>query len=472
MYGRKASVEVGRDEFDAARLGFRQLLRRKRFSPQFIGRHADDLFATATLELSRKLAEGDEIDNPAGWLITCAWRRTKSHLEAEARRPQSISTETTGPLADDRHQSPEDFVLDEDRVRKVREAVEQLPVEQRRVLALSYFEENTVREVGRHLRWHPSKAQRAHESAKRRLHELLGVESSDDLEVEVGLAGFLSVAEVSTRGGASGAFERAGEKTAEALAALKHHATNAYYRAVDPTPLAGARPGTIAGVVAGCIAFGGGAATYCVEQDVNPVGAARSLLASTDEPVEQAPSEAEPEPSPAPVYTPLEPAETEEAPVPPPTPTVEKVPEPKPEPEPPPPEDSFEPVSPAYASSEGGSEETYEAPEAAPVESTQSAPAPAQPGPQFGGHDATRSTPRSPPRPRLGARRRDRRRRRARGTPSGERWGIHDLRLSGRRGRIRQFGLRELCHPRDEVEAGVRSTRRGASRARHRERRS
>lgn len=384
MYNGKASVEMGKDEFDSARLGFRQLLRRKRFSPHFIKRHADDLFATATLELSRKLAEGDEIDNPAGWLIACAWRRTKSQLEAEARSPQSVSTEAIGPLVDGSRPTPEDLVLDEDRVRKVREAVEQLPVEQRRVLALSYFEENTVREVGRHLDWHPSKAQRAHESAKRRLHELLGVENSDDLELEVGLAGFLSVAEVGTRGGASGALERAGEKTAEALAALKQHATNAYYRAVDPTPLAGARPGTIAGVVASCIAIGGGAATYCVEQGVNPVGAARSLIASSAESDSPPPSTEATEPPPAPVYTPIEPKE-EDAPAPEPTPPAEQAPEPEPKSESPPPEQSFEPSSAAYASSEGESEQNYEAPEAAPVESPQPAPAPARPGPQFGG---------------------------------------------------------------------------------------
>jgi hypothetical protein len=107
-FGSRRGGFRGRDEFDGARLGFRQLLRRKRFSPHFIQRYADDLFSTATVELSRKLAEGEEIENPAGWLIACAWRRTKGQLEAEARRPQSVSTEATGP--------------------------------QRHVLALSYFE--------------------------------------------------------------------------------------------------------------------------------------------------------------------------------------------------------------------------------------------------------------------------------------------------------------------------------------------
>lgn len=196
-------------------------------------------------------------------------------------------------------------------------------------------------------------------------------------------------------GASPGLVERVLHKSAEGLSSIKQHIVDGgaqakqqvaagYYRDVDPTPLAAARPGTIATLVAGCIALGS-SATYCVEQGVDPLGAARALIATSPE-SEPEPAAPSPEPeSTGPRYTPVEPTETEDAPAPEPTPTVEQAPEPKPKPETPPPEDSFEPVSPAYASSEGGSEESYEAPEAAPVESTQSAPAPAQPGPQFGG---------------------------------------------------------------------------------------
>ena len=197
-------------------------------------------------------------------------------------------------------------------------------------------------------------------------------------------------------GASPGLIERALHKSAESLSSIKQHlvdggaqakqqAAASSYRVVDPTPLAVARPGTVATAVATCILAIGGGATYCVQQGINPLGAARGLIASSpeSEPEPPAPS---PEPeSTGPTYTPVEPTETEEAITPEPTPTAEQEPDPQPKAEPPPPEDSFEPVSPAYASSEGGSEETYEAPEAAPVESTQSAPAPAQPGPQFGG---------------------------------------------------------------------------------------
>lgn len=195
MYGRKANGELKQSELEEARLGFIQFLRRKRFSPQFIASHGDDLFATAALEYSRKVAEGEEIDSPAGWLITCAWRRTKSLLEAQGRSPQIVSTDKAEAIEDEMGRSPEDVTLDEDRLRKVQEAVDQLTVEERRLLELAYFEGMAVREAARELHWHPSKAQRCHEAARKHLHQLLGVDSLDELEIIVGLAAYISLAE-------------------------------------------------------------------------------------------------------------------------------------------------------------------------------------------------------------------------------------------------------------------------------------
>jgi len=192
MYRNRLKDGLKPDELEAARLGFNRYLRRKRFSPQFISRYAEDLFAQAALEYSRKRAEGIEIENPPGWLIECAWRRTKSQLEAEARSPRLVGLEGSGPLADSLDHDPEDALLESERFRKLRQAVGKLPVEQRRVLAFSYFEGCTIREAGRRLRWHASKAQRAHEGAKERLHELLGADSADDLAIEIGLAAYLS----------------------------------------------------------------------------------------------------------------------------------------------------------------------------------------------------------------------------------------------------------------------------------------
>jgi RNA polymerase sigma factor (sigma-70 family) len=199
MYGRKRNGDLGQAELEEARLGFIQFLRRKRFSPQFIASHGDDLFATAALEYSRKVSEGEAIDSPAGWMITCAWRRTKSLLEAQGRKPQIVTTDKAEAIEDKLGRSPEEVTLDEDRLRKVQEAVDQLTVEERQLLELAYFEGMAVREAARELRWHPSKAQRCHEAARKHLHQLLDVDSLDELEVIVGLAAYISLAEGSPR---------------------------------------------------------------------------------------------------------------------------------------------------------------------------------------------------------------------------------------------------------------------------------
>jgi RNA polymerase sigma factor (sigma-70 family) len=161
-------------------------------------------------------------------------------------------------------------------------------------------------------------------------------------------------------------------------------------RAIDPTPLAAARPGTAAAVVASCVLATVGAAAVCVQQNVDPIAPVKGLIASATG------EESEPEPEPAtpaaestaPEYVPAEttPPVVEEPPAAEPTTPTEPKPEPTPEPkaESAPPEDSFEPVTPAYQS--GGSESSesepsYEAPAPAP----ESNPAPAKPGPQFFG---------------------------------------------------------------------------------------
>lgn len=142
------------------------------------------------------------------------------------------------------------------------------------------------------------------------------------------------------------------------------------YRAVDPTPLAAARPGAVGAVIASCLAIGGGAATYCVQQGVDPIGAATGLIASESEgepePESAAPPEAE---STGPEYTPAE-TPVEEAPAPEPTPepaASKPKQEQQPQAESPPPEDSFEPVAPSYTESEAEPEAAYEPPPAEPA---------------------------------------------------------------------------------------------------------
>lgn len=386
MFRKAVNDGLSGAELEAARLGFNQLLRRRRFSAQWIGRHGEEMFGQAALEYSRKLAEGERIENPPGWIIECAWRRAKSELEAEERSPDIVSTEKSRPLAERVEPGPEETLLDFERFAKVRAAIGELSVDRRRILALSYFEGFSVRQAGERLRWHPSKAQRAHEGAKRQLHELLGVGAADQLEVEIGLAAYLSLTTGALGAGRFPAVralvERGTQKAAEGLAALKQHAASAYSRAVDPTPLAAARPGTVAGVIASCIAIGGGAATYCTQRGVDPLGAAAGLIAGTQEsePKPSPPPEAA-EPPPAPPSVSEEPTSTEVVESPPPAEA-----EPSRTPErtaPPPPEQSFEPASPEYVETSEAAPESQSS-EGTATESARPAPV-SGPGPQFGG---------------------------------------------------------------------------------------
>jgi RNA polymerase sigma factor (sigma-70 family) len=70
--------------------------------------------------------------------------------------------------------------------------------------------------------------------------------------------------------------QQAGDSSAQ----VKQHASAAYYRAVDPTPLAGIRPGAAAAAIAGCLAIGGGT-TYCVTQNVDPIGSLSAIVGAT-----------------------------------------------------------------------------------------------------------------------------------------------------------------------------------------------
>jgi RNA polymerase sigma factor (sigma-70 family) len=192
-------------------------------------------------------------------------------------------------------------------------------------------------------------------------------------------------------------------------AQVKQQATMAgVTRSTDPTPLIGARPGAVVAVVAGCLAIGGGAATYCAQQGVDPLGAAQDLIAGGQE--EQPANEPTPPPAseepvttvketPAatgPTYEPVQEAPATEA-------THTEEPKAKSEPEPvateteepveeeaaaPPPEQSFEPASPDYPATESttsSSSGSASSSSSGSAESSKATAVKANEAPQFGG---------------------------------------------------------------------------------------
>jgi len=142
----------------------------------------------------------------------------------------------------------------------------------------------------------------------------------------------------------AGVIERASHKLADAASTVKGHladataqtkvhATNAYTRAADPTPLAGARPGAVSAVVASCIAVGSGA-TYCAQQDFSPINA---LAGSQGEKADKRPAKPKPrtaqaDPSPPPPVIPTPPPKPPPTPAPAPATPAPAAPTPTPQP--------------------------------------------------------------------------------------------------------------------------------------------
>jgi hypothetical protein len=147
--------------------------------------------------------------------------------------------------------------------------------------------------------------------------------------------------------------ELALQRAGDGVASVKQHATGAYYRTVDPTPLAGVRPGAAAAAVAGCLALGGGT-TYCVTQGVDPIGGFAHVVAPAREHEQAEPRKKRREqgrvsasPVSTPAATPVDVPTAE-----PPKPSPQPTPRPTPVPTPPPkPEEEYEPVAPATAAS-------------------------------------------------------------------------------------------------------------------------
>lgn len=135
-----------------------------------------------------------------------------------------------------------------------------------------------------------------------------------------------------------GTFERVGQRVADAVgsakqqiigagAQAKQQASASYYRAVDPTPLAGVRPSAVAAVVASCLTIGGGAVAYCANQTLDPIGAVvgGDEQVPTEPPPSNQPAESPQTEPTTPTYEPaesqpppaaVEPTTTEEAPPP------------------------------------------------------------------------------------------------------------------------------------------------------------
>jgi RNA polymerase sigma factor (sigma-70 family) len=166
------------EDLETARRDFRRMLRKKRLSPQWIEGHAEDLLAQAQVEYAAKLAKGEPARSVVGWLVNGAWWRAQDLLESEGRRPPTSSIEAAFHLADESEPGPEHLALRSDRAATLRRALSELPEKDRRLLALVYFDGESIRAAGRKIGWQKSAADRHHGEALKRLRLLLGDDRS------------------------------------------------------------------------------------------------------------------------------------------------------------------------------------------------------------------------------------------------------------------------------------------------------
>lgn len=155
-------------EITAGRRGFYGRLGRKGFSPEFIERFGEDLFAEAQLEVLRLIARGGVVYFPRGLLIHCAWRRTQNLLDRQRRRPSSVALDAVAE-PEDKGETPQEQAVASDLRRRVERAMATLPLPEREIIGLIYLEGMSCRAAATALGWGKSKGQRKKEAALKRL---------------------------------------------------------------------------------------------------------------------------------------------------------------------------------------------------------------------------------------------------------------------------------------------------------------
>lgn len=214
-------AELSPEQLARAMGGFTAALWAHRCHPDFIATHREEIFALAQTEYARALAKGASVPEPVGWLINCAWRRAQNALTAANRTPPSVSEEVLVEDFELAAPSAEQLALENARAERVRAAVSALSEEERRLLALTYFSDNSLRGAARLLGLDVSKVKRTHKAALEKIYDLLGVTDSDELQLEIAVVAWLSLGVGDSGshlpGGVEAVLERAGHAAANAF---------------------------------------------------------------------------------------------------------------------------------------------------------------------------------------------------------------------------------------------------------------
>jgi RNA polymerase sigma factor (sigma-70 family) len=214
------------EQLRAAEEGFAKLLRAKRMNPQFIAEHAEELMAQARREFATWCERGKVAQNPVGWLVNCAWQRTKDLLDSQRRRPHQLSIDEVLHVVDEQTPDPEQVAIDHDHSEKILRALSLLPEKERQLIYLSYFNGLDVKAAGHQVGWKKSAAHRHHEAALDRLRSILG---RDFAILDVALLAWI-LEESEAAPPAPGLFAAVLEMGQEAVAFVTHRAAEIWRR--------------------------------------------------------------------------------------------------------------------------------------------------------------------------------------------------------------------------------------------------
>lgn len=164
--------EVTDEELREAEKGLVRLLHKKRFPREWIERNVPDVMAQARTDFAVRLAAGKE-DDTVNLLVVIGYRRAVKVLDAQLSGPSTTSLDSVFQLADESTPTPEEEAIENDRQERVVKAMAHLPERERKLMALVYFDGKSVRDAGRRLGWGKSSADRHHQAALQKLHELL-----------------------------------------------------------------------------------------------------------------------------------------------------------------------------------------------------------------------------------------------------------------------------------------------------------
>lgn len=170
--------------------------RAHRLSEAFVDRCAEDALQRGVVEYLRAREAGREIREPTGFVLEAAFRRAIDELRREARVVEGAEVERLIDEAGETCPSAEEIAVDAITASDLRAAIGSLPAEERQVLGLHYFEEESAARAARLLYCSESTFRRRLRKALADLAELLRApapEPGSHRGLEVGLAAWASL---------------------------------------------------------------------------------------------------------------------------------------------------------------------------------------------------------------------------------------------------------------------------------------